>query len=156
MDLNATLLGQMITFAVFVIFTMKYVWPPITKAMQEREKKIADGLAAGQKGEHDLQVARDKAADIVYEAKATAEQIISQARSRVDHIMEEGKQAAKKESERLIAHAYAEIEQQVTATKRQLQNQISVLALGMAEKIVQHDIDPAAHQKLLDKMVAEL
>ncbi len=156
MDLNATLLGQMITFAVFVIFTMKYVWPPITKAMSEREKKIADGLAAGQKGEQDLQIAKDKAADVLHEAKITAEQIISQARSRVDHIMEEGKQLAKKESERLIAHAHAEIEQQVTATKRQLQNQISVLALNMAEKIVQRTIDPAAHQKLLDKMVEEL
>lgn len=156
MDLNATLLGQMITFAVFVVFTMKYVWPPITKAMQDREKKIADGLAAGQKGEQDLQLAKNKAVEILREAKTTATQLIAQANSRADHLMEEAKQAAKQEGERLIAHAHTEIEQQVVEAKRQLQSHVGLLAVQMAEKIVQRDIDPASHQLLLDKMVEEL
>jgi F-type H+-transporting ATPase subunit b len=156
MNLNATLLGQMITFAVFVLFTMKYVWPPITKAMQDREKKIADGLAAGQRGEQDLQLAKNKAADMLREAKTTATQLIAQANSRAGHLMEEAKQAAKQEGERLIAHAHAEIEQQVVEAKRQLQSHVGLLAVQMAEKIVQRDIDVATHQVLLDKMVEEL
>ena len=156
MDLNATLIGQMITFAVFVIFTMKYVWPPITKAMQDREKKIADGLAAGEKGEHDLHLAKNKSIEILQEAKTTATQIITQAHSRADHIVEEAKHTAKKEGERLIAHAQNEIEQYLNEARRQLQSQIANLALGIAEKIVQRDIDPATHKQLLDKMVEEI
>lgn len=156
MDLNATLIGQMITFAVFVVFTMKYVWPPITKAMQDREKKIADGLAAGEKGEQDLQLAKHKSVEILQEAKMTATQIITQAHTRADHILEEAKHLAKKEGERLIIHAQGEIEQHLNEARRQLQSQIANLALGMAEKIVQRDIDPAVHKQLLDKMVEEI
>jgi F-type H+-transporting ATPase subunit b len=155
MDLNATLIGQMITFAVFVIFTMKYVWPPLTKAMHDRERKIADGLAAGQKGEQDLQLAQKKSADILREAKTTAAQIITQAHSRGDHLLEEAKQQAKQEGERLIAHAHTEIEQHLIEAKRQLQYQISELAFSMAEKIVQHEMNASSHQALLDKMVEQ-
>lgn len=156
MNLNLTLIGQMITFAVFVIFTMKYVWPPITKAMQDREKKIADGLAAGEKGELNLRLATNKSVEILQDAKADAAQIIAQAHSRADHIVEEAKQLAKKEGERLIAHAESEIQQNFNEAHRQLQKQIANLALDMAEKIVQRDIDPAAHKQLLDKMVTEI
>jgi len=156
MDLNATLLGQMFTFAVFVLFTMKYVWPPITKAMHEREKKIADGLAAAQKGEDDLRLAKIKATEILHEAKAQATHLINQAHSRADHLLEEAKHSAKQEAERIIAHAQVEIEQQANEAKRQLQKQVAILAVDMAEKIVGRHIDPTAQQKLLDEMVTEL
>ncbi len=101
MDINATLIGQMITFAVFVIFTMKYVWPNVMKAMQNREKQIADGLAAGERGEHSLELARQKAVEILHEAKANANHIIDQANSRAIQLVEEGK--AKTHAWRLIA-----------------------------------------------------
>ncbi len=156
MDINATLIGQMITFAVFVVFTMKYVWPPITRAMQQREKTIADGLAAGERGHKDLELAQGKSVEILQEARETAANIVNQANSRADHLIEQAKHVAQKEGERLIALARIEIEQEVHQAKRQLQDQIASLALNMAEKVVQRDIDASTHKQLLDKMVAEI
>ncbi len=156
MDINATLIGQMITFAVFVIFTMKFVWPPITKAMAAREKKIADGLAAGERGEHSLELARNKAVEILQEAKTEAARLVDQANSRAAHIVDEAKENAREEGKRLIALAQSEIEQQVHHAKQQLQKQVSELAIAMAEKIVQRSIDPTAHQHLLDNTVTEI
>jgi F-type H+-transporting ATPase subunit b len=156
MDINATLIGQMITFAVFVIFTMKFVWPPITKALQDREKKIADGLAAAEKGELSLQHATDKAKEIIQEAKITSAQIVEQAHVRTGHLIEEAKEIAKQESDRIIAHAQSEVAQQFNQARTQLQNQVADMALKIAEKIVQHDLDANAHRELLEKMVAEI
>lgn len=156
MDINATLIGQMITFVVFVVFTMKYVWPPITKALQDREKKIADGLAAAERGENSLELAKHKSVEILQEAKANSAQIVEQAHARAAHIVEEAKDVARQEGHRIITHAQSEIAQQFNQAKQQLQNQVSALALSMAEKIVQHDIDAATHRKLLDKMVEEI
>jgi F-type H+-transporting ATPase subunit b len=153
MDLNATLIGQMLTFVVFILFTMKYVWPPLIKAMSDREKKIADGLAASQRGERELILAQQKAIDILQESKATAANIIHQAHSRAEHLCEEGKQQAKQQAEHLIAQAQIQIEQQFHETQRVLKNQIAELALSMAEKIVQQNLDQ--HQ-LLNKLVEEL
>ena len=156
MDLNATLIGQMLTFVVFVLFTMKYIWPPLTKAMNDREKKIADGLAAGQRGEQDLRLAQQKSIDILQESRATAANIITQAHSRAEHLCEEGKQLAKQQAEHLIAQAQIQISQQFHAAQKALKDQVSTLALDMAKKIVGYDLDPAKHQQLLDKWVEDL
>ncbi len=156
MDINATLIGQMITFAVFVVFTMKFIWPPITKALADREKKIADGLAAAEKGEHSLVLAQNESVKILKEAKNTALGIVDQANSRAARILEEAKEQARVEGERLIAQAYVEIDQHTILAKRQLQQQVAGLAVQMAEKIVQHDIDSQVHQKLLDNMATEI
>lgn len=156
MDINLTLIGQMITFALFVWFTMKYVWPPITKAMQEREKKIADGLAAADKGQRDLELAMHKSLEILEEAKINASRIIDQANKRAAHIVEEAKEQAREEGKKIIERARDEVEQQVNEAKRQLQNQVAELAITMAEKIIQRDIDPKTHQQLLTQSTAEI
>lgn len=156
MDLNATLIGQMITFAVFVVFTMKFVWPKITDALNEREKKIANGLAAAEKGERDLELARDKALTMIQESKVTCAQLIEQAHQRANHILEEARQNARIEGERIINHAQVELEQQRIQAEQQLQNQVADLALVMAEKIVQHHLDAASHRQLLQSRVTEL
>lgn len=156
MDINVTLFGQMITFAVFVWFTMKYVWPPITKAMQEREKKIADGLAAGEKGQRDLELARHKSIEIIQEAKTEAARIIDQANKRAQRIVEEGKVNARLEGDRLLQAARADIDQLMVKTKRDLQHQVSGLAIIMAEKIIQRDIDTNTHRELLEQIVTEI
>lgn len=153
---NSTFIGQMLTFAVFVWFTMKYVWPHIIKAMREREKRIADGLAAAEKGQRDLELAQHKSVEIIQEAKLEASRLIDQANKRSARIIEDAKETARQEGERLIASAKADIEQQTLQAKRELQNQISDLAISMAEKIIQQDIDPKTHKKLLDQMVAEI
>lgn len=155
MNLNATLLGQMLTFAVFVWFTMKYVWPPITKAMHDREKKIADGLAAGERGQHDLELAQVKATEILKEAKDSASQIIEQTNGRASHMIQEAKEAAVREGDVMIARAQTEITQQYNRAKEQLRVEAAQLALSMAEKIVQRDIDLTAHKKMIDQMVEE-
>ena len=156
MDINITLLGQLITFAVFVWFTMKYVWPPIMKAMQEREQKIADGLAAAEKASRDLELAQHRSVEIIQEAKLEASRILDAANKRALRIVEDSKEAARVEGERLLQAAKTEIDQHVNQVKRDLQNQVTDLAISMAEKIVQRDIDAATHRKLLDQLVAEI
>lgn len=156
MDINFTLVGQFITFAVFVWFTMKYVWPPIIKAMREREKRIADGLAAADRGQRDLELAKHKSIELIQEAKLEASRIIDQANKRGLRIVEESKENARVEGERMIAAAKMEMEQQMNQAKRDLQHQVSALAVEMAEKIIQRDIDANVHRKLLDQLVAEM
>lgn len=156
MQINFTLIGQLITFAVLVLFTMKYVWPPITKAMQEREKRIADGLAAGEKGQRDLELAKHKSVEIIQEAKLEASKIIDQANKRALRIIEEGKENARQEGERLLLAAKDDIDQLINQAKRELQNQAGELAITMAEKIMQRDFDDKTHRKLLDQLVAEI
>ncbi len=156
MDINFTLIGQILTFVVFIWFTLKYVWPPITKAMQEREKRIADGLAAADKGQRDLELATHKSVEIMQEAKVNAARIVEQANKRATRIVEEAKENARLESQRLIDQAYAEIEQHVNHVKRELQKQAASLALTMAEKIVQRDIDSNTHKQLLEGLVTEI
>lgn len=156
MEINFTLIGQLITFAVLVIFTMKYVWPPITKAMQVREKRIADGLAAAERGHKDLELARQQAITQLQEAKQEASRIIDSANKRATSIIEESKDTARTEGARIIQTARGEIEQMVNKAKGELQSQVSELAIAMAEKILQRDIDATTHRKLLDQFVAEI
>ena len=156
MDLNATLLGQMITFAIFVIFTMKFVWPPLVKAMEERRKKIADGLAAAERGVRELEIARHKSAEILKEAKIQAASIVDQAHKRATQTIEDAKITARNEGERLINLAKEDIEKEVLSAKSMLRTQAAHIAVTGAERILQQEIDVAANSTLLDDLISEL
>jgi len=156
MNINATLLGQTIMFAMFVWFCMKLVWPPIMAALEARRKQIADGLAAAERGKHDLDLAAKRSAEILREAKERTAEIIVQGDKRASEIIEEAKVQAKLEGDRIIAAAKAEIEQEVFRAKEHLRTQVSAVALAGAGKILGREIDAKAHNDLLEKLVAEI
>lgn len=156
MNINATLLGQTIMFAMFVWFCMKLVWPPIMAALEARRKQIADGLAAAERGKHDLDLAAKRSADILREAKEKTAEIIAQGDKRASEIIEEAKVQAKLEGDRIIAAAKAEIEQEVFRAREHLRTQVSAVALAGAGKILGREIDAKAHNDLLEKLVAEI
>jgi F-type H+-transporting ATPase subunit b len=149
MDINASLIGQAITFAILVWFTMKFVWPPLVKAMDERAAKIAEGLSAADRAKQDLEMAEKRAADRLREAKQHAAEIIAQAEKRSAQIVDEAKITAKKEGENLVAGAQAEIEQQIQQAKEVLRQQVAELAIAGAEKILLREVDSAKHAELL-------
>lgn len=156
MNINLTLIGQMIAFVCFVMFCMKYVWPPILAAMAEREKKIADGLAAADRASHDLELAKEKAVERLKEAKHEAASIIDAANKRGNQLVEEAKNAALVEAERVKTSAQAEIEQEANRAREQLRSQVAALALAGAEKVLGAAIDREAHSELVEKLAAEL
>jgi len=156
MNINATLLAQTIMFALFVWFCMKFVWPPIMAALEQRKKQIADGLADAERAKHDLELAAKRSAEILREAKEKAGEIIVNAEKRASEIIEADKAKAKIEGERIIAGAKAEIDQEVFRAKEQLRTQVSAIALAGASKILGREIDAKAHNDLLDKLVAEI
>ena len=156
MDINATLLGQLITFLILVWFTMKYVWPPITKAMLEREKKIAAGLEAADRSKRELELAEHKALAIIREAKLDASQIVDQAHKRAVQIIDEAKENARIEGKRILEQANDEFAREVSLTKESLRKQLASLAIAGAEKIIKRNLDQAANAALLDEFVAEI
>ncbi|TKB46397.1 F0F1 ATP synthase subunit B [Thalassotalea mangrovi] len=156
MNINATLIGESIAFIVFVIFCMKFVWPPIIGAIEERQKTIADGLAAGEKAEKDLELARDNIKAQLKEAKAQAAEIVDAAKKREAQLIEEAADKAKAEREKIIASGHAEIESERNRAREELRQQVAVLAVAGAEKILERSIDAAEHSDILDKLVAEL
>lgn len=156
MNINATLIGQIITFAIFVAFCMKFVWPHLIGAMAEREKKIADGLDAANRAERDLELAQQKAGDQLRESKEKAAEIIEQANKRSNQIIDEAKEAAREEGSRLAAAAQAEIEQDVNRAKEGLRKQVSALAVAGASKILAKSVDESVHNELLDQLANEL
>lgn len=156
MNINLTLIGQIIAFAVFVWFCLKFVWPPLISAMQERQKKIADGLDAANRAERDLKLAQEKATSQMREAKEQAAQIIEQANKRATQIIDEAKDAARQEGDRLKAAAQAEIDQEVNRAKENLRTQVSALAVAGASKILETSIDVEKHNELLNKLAEEL
>ena len=156
MNINATLIGQVIAFAVFVWFCMKYVWPPLLKAIEDRQKTIADGLAASDRAEKDLQLAQEKASAELKDAKAQAADIIEQAKKRALQIVDEETQRGHEEREKIIAQGQAEIEAERNRAKEELRKQVSTLAIAGAEKILEREIDAAAHSDIVDKLVTEL
>ena len=156
MNINLTLFGQTIAFAIFVWFTMKYVWPPITAAMQERQKKIAEGLDAAGRAQRDLDLAQEKASQTLRETKEQATQIIEQANKSANILIEEAKQQARSEGDRLIAAAKAEIEQEVNRAKDELRAQVAILAVKGAEHILESEIDAKAHSELVNKLASQL
>lgn len=156
MDINMTLIGQLIAFVVFVLFCMKYVWPPIIGAIEERQKTIADGLAASDRAAKDLELAQEKATAQLKEAKAEAASIVEAAKKHEAKIVEEAAGKAQAEKERILAAGHAEIETERNRAKEELRKQVAVLAVTGAEKILERSIDAAAHSDILDKLVAEL
>lgn len=156
MDINATIIGQFLTFAILVWFTMKFVWPPITKAMHDREKKIASGLEAGARGKRELEMAEHKAFSIIREAKQNATQIIEQANLHSSKLIEEAKTQAKQESLRIVEMAQGDIALEVEQAKEVLRSQLATLAITGAEKIIKRQIDPATHKDLLNQLAAEI
>ena len=156
MNINLTLFGQMVTFAFFVWFCMKFVWPVIIDSMEERQKKIADGLDAADRALRDLALAQDKATDQMKEAKQEAAGIIDQANKRANQIVDEAKQQAKSEGDRLKVSAAAEIEQEVNRAKEELRATVAGLALAGAEAVLEAPIDEQANRALVDKLAAQL
>ncbi|MCE9551419.1 MAG: F0F1 ATP synthase subunit B [Betaproteobacteria bacterium] len=156
MNINATLIGQTIMFALFVWFCMKFVWPPIMAALDARNKRIADGLAAAERGKNDLALAAKHSAELLREAKEKVAEIIALGDKRASEIVEEAKAQAKIEGERIVTAAKAEVEQEVFRAKEQLRTQVSAIALAGAGKILGREIDAKAHNDLLDKLVAEI
>ncbi|ABV89554.1 F0F1 ATP synthase subunit B [Shewanella pealeana] len=156
MSINATLLGQAISFLLFVWFCMKFVWPPLMNAIEERQKKIADGLADAGRAAKDLELAQVKATEQLKDAKATANEIIEQANKRKAQIVDEAKVEADTERAKIIAQGHAEIENERNRVKEDLRKQVAILAIAGAEKILERSIDEAAHSDIVNKLVAEL
>jgi len=156
MNLNATIIGQMIAFLLFVAFCMKYVWPPIMAALEERTKKIADGLAAAERGRHEQQLAEKRAIQVIHEAKEQANEIISQAQRRGNEIVDESKDNARIEGDRILTSAKAEIDQEANRAKDELRSQVGTVALAGAAKILSREIDDKAHTDLLEELVGQI
>ncbi len=151
-----TLLGQSIAMLVFVWFCMKFIWPPIMAAIEERQAQITEGLAAAERGQQSLDKAQAEAGDIVDEARKQATTILDQAHARANEIIAEGKSSGVKERERQLAAAKAEIEQETNRAREELRGQVSAIAVASAEKILDREIDGNAHQDILGKLAQEL
>ncbi|MCP4954501.1 F0F1 ATP synthase subunit B [Photobacterium aquimaris] len=156
MNMNATLLGQAIAFFFFVVFCMKYVWPPIMEAIEERQKKIADGLAAADRAAKDLDLAQANASDQLKEAKRAASELIEQANKRKAQIVDDAKIEAQAEREKILAQGMAEIEAERNRARDELRKQVATLAVIGAEKIIGRSIDMEAQTDILNKVTAEL
>lgn len=156
MDINATLLGQMIGFGLFVWFTMKFVWPPIASAMQERQQKIADGLAAAEKGARELQDASVRSEQAMKQAREEARDVVAGANRQAAQIVEEARAAAKAENERVRAQAEAELQQQINQARAALRAEVAALAVAGASQILKREIDAKAHADIVDQLAAKI
>jgi len=151
-----TLLGQSIAMLVFVWFCMKFIWPPIMQAIEERQTQIADGLAAAERGQQSLDKAKVDADDIIGDARKQATTILDQAHSRANEIVADGKADGVKERERQLVAAKADVEQETNRAREELRGQVSAIAVASAEKILKREIDSTAHEDILGKLAAEL
>jgi F-type H+-transporting ATPase subunit b len=156
MTINLTLIGQMITFIVFIWFTMRYVWPPMKKAMEDRQAHIAKGLEMADKAKRELELAHHKAIKVLKEAKHDAAVIKEQANKRAGEIVEAAKEKAREESGHILDRANVEVDQVMANAKASLRAEVADLAVLGAEKIMRKSIDKASHDKLLDELVTEL
>ena len=156
MNLNLTLLGQAISFAIFVWFCMKYVWPPILTALNERQAKIAQGLADAEQGAQKREEAEQEIADMLTDAKAQAAEIVAQAQKRGNEIIEESREGARTEGDRIRQSAQAEIEQEVVQAKESLRQQVGSIAVQGASRILGSEVDANAHAKVLDDLVSQI
>lgn len=156
MNINATLIGQAIWFALFIWITMKYVWPPLSKAMADRQAQIAEGLAAAERGKNEQEIAAKRSAEALREAKAKAAELVAQAEKRAQQIVEEAKGNAKVEHDKIVASAQAEIEQEVERARQQLRERVAELAVAGAEKILRKEINATVHGDMLGALKQEL
>lgn len=156
MSINLTLIIQMVVFAFFVWFCMKFIWPVIMEAMEERQQRISDGLDAADKAVRDLEAAKNQVTDQMKDAKQEAASIVDQANKRANQIVDEAKQQAIAEGERLKVAAQAEIEQEVNRAKEELRASVAGLALAGAEKVLEASIDDKANRALVDDLASQL
>jgi len=156
MNFNATLIGQMIAFAVFWYFCAKLVWPLIIQTLEERKTRIADGLAAAEKGVHDLGLANKRAAEILHEGKEQSKGYIGQAQKRADEIIEEAKENARREGERILVATRAEIDQERQMAREALRQDVAALALAGAEQILMREVNRDVHRDVLNRISASL
>jgi F-type H+-transporting ATPase subunit b len=156
MNLNLSMVAQAVTFAAFIWFTVKFVWPPMLRAIETRQKSIADGLAAAEQGRRSLETSTRQAEDAVREARSRAAEILSQAEKRAAQMVDEARNAAKAEGGREKAAAQAEIEQALTRAREQLRDRVASLAVAGAEKILRREVDAKAHGELLEAIKRQL
>jgi F-type H+-transporting ATPase subunit b len=156
MDIHFTLVAQAITFSIFIWFSVKFVWPPLLGVIEKRQKEIADGLAAGERGKNELEQSSKRSAELTNEAKQRATEIIAQAEKRAVEIIESAKDTAKVEGDRILVGARAEIDQEVNRAKEGLRQQVSALAISGAEKILRKEIDAKQHAAMLTTIAQEL
>jgi F-type H+-transporting ATPase subunit b len=156
MNLNFTLVAQAIVFASFIWFTVKFVWPHMLRAIEARQKTIADGLAAAEQGRRSLETSTRQAQDAIAQARSRAAEILAQAEKRAAQLVDEARGAAKEEGNREKAAAKAEIEQEVTRAREQLRDQVASLAVAGAEKILRREVDAKAHAELLESIKGQL
>ena len=156
MDIGMTLLGQALSFAILIWFTVKFIWPPLMAAIEERQQKIAEGLAAADRSKKDLAQAEEKVNDVLREARGKASEIITQAETRRAQIIDLAKEEAIEEGNRQKAAAMAEIASAATKAREDLRKQVSALAVAGAEKLIMREIDSNAHKALLDELAAEI
>jgi F-type H+-transporting ATPase subunit b len=155
-NINLTLVVQMLVFALLIYGTMKWIWPPLLAAMEARERRIAAGLAAAEKGEQELTEARGKADTIVREARERANQIIDHAQHRANELVEQAKTTASSEGARLIAAAEQQIELEASHARESLRREVAGIAVGAAAKLLGREIDARKHADLLDQLAAEV
>ena len=156
MNINLTLIGQSIAFVIFVWFCMKFVWPPIISALNERKTKIADGLAAAEEGQREKARAQEHVAQVTTEAKEQAQEIIRRAERREVEMIEEAKGNARTEGERILVAARSEIEKEANLARESLRGQLATLGVAGASRILAREVDPSAHAQMLDDLTAEL
>jgi len=156
MNINLTLIGQLVTFVVFVWFTMKYVWTPIMGALEARRKEIADGLAAAERGQHEQELAQERAKEALHEAKQQAAEIVNQAHKRAGEIVDEAKQDAKAEGDRILTAAQTEIEQELNRSREALREKVAILVVSGAEKILQKEINADAHKDVVENVAGQI
>ena len=156
MNINLSLLAQALTFALFIWFTVRFVWPPLLRTIEQRQKQIAEGLAAAERGKHDLEQASRRTAELLSEARRQAQDVLGQAEKRAAEIIEEAKVAARAEGERLVTGAKAEIEQEISRAKEMLRTQVATLAVAGAEQILRREVDAKVHADLLRGVEGQL
>jgi F-type H+-transporting ATPase subunit b len=156
MNINLTLFAQAATFAIFIWFTAKFVWPHLSRAIEARQKHIAEGLAAAERGKQDLEHAAVRTADMLRQARQQAQEVLAQAEKRASQIIDEAKTAAAEEGARLIAGAKAEIEQEVSRAREMLRTQVAALAVAGAEQILRREVDARVHADLLASVQNQL
>jgi F-type H+-transporting ATPase subunit b len=156
MDINATLLGQMLVFGILIWFSVKFIWPPLVKAIEDRQKKIAEGLAAAERGQNELSSAHGQAQSIVDEARQKALKIIDQANKRSGEIVDEARSTAIAEGQRLVGDAKQEINLEQARARDSLRKDVATLAVAGASKLLQREIDPKAHADLIEQLAREI
>ena len=156
MNINLTLIIQMIVFLLLVFFTMSFIWPPLMRAVEERQKKIAQGLAAADRGEQELQQARQGAEAILREARERAGQIIDQAQHRANDILEQARTSATQEGQRLVAAAQQQIGLEAARARESLRREVGGIVVAAASKLLEREIDPSAHQQLISELAAQI